>query len=93
VPDGLGYRLAVSDDDLRAQDPQFDLRGITTERVPLDEIEAATIALYPPSLQAIGAYLQNSTAPEDKELGARLLAQAQELQPLAALQDARPRLR
>ncbi|HET9494099.1 MAG TPA: DUF2723 domain-containing protein [Chloroflexia bacterium] len=93
VPDGLGHRLAVTDDDLRAQDPQFDLRGITTDRVPLDEIEAATIALYPPSLEAIGAYMQNSTAPEDRELGERLLAQARELAPLAALQDARPRLR
>jgi hypothetical protein len=93
VPDGLGYRLALSDDDLRAQDPQFDLRGITSEKVPLDEIEAATIALYPPSLQATGTYLQNSTAPEDQELGARLLTQARELQHLAALQDARPRLR
>ena len=93
VPDGLGHRLAVSDDDLRAQDPQFDLRGITSESVPLDEIEAATIALYPPSLEAIGGYLQNSTAPEDRELGERLLAQARELEPFAPLQDARPRLR
>jgi hypothetical protein len=93
VPDGLGSRLAAGPDDLRAQDPQFDLRGITSDKVPFDEIEGASLALYPPSLQSIGEYLQKSAVPEDKEVGARLLAQAQELQPLAELQDARPRLR
>jgi hypothetical protein len=93
VPDGLGSRLAAGPGDLRAEDPQFDLRGITSNKVPFDEIEGATIALYPPSLQSIGEYLRKSAVPEDKEVGARLLAQAQELQPLADLQDARPRLR
>lgn len=93
VPDGMGYRIATGVGDLAAQDPQFDLRGITTQPVPLDEIEASVIALYPPSLQAIGSYLQNSASQADKDLGATLLAQAQSLQPLAARQDARPRLR
>lgn len=93
VPDGIGYRIATGLGDLAAQDPQFDLRGITTQQVPLDEIEASVLALYPPSLQAIGSYLQNSAAQADKDLGATLLAQAQQLQPLAARQDARPHLR
>jgi hypothetical protein len=93
VPDGFGSRIAVGPEDLRAHDPQFDLRGVTVDKVPLDEIEAATIALYPTSLQSIGAYMQNSQVPEDKEVGTRLVAQAHELQPLAPLRDARPRLR
>jgi hypothetical protein len=93
VPNGFGYRIGVSADDLRAQDPQFDLRGITSEKVALDEIELAVVALYPQFLQSVGAYMQNSAVEADKEVGARLLAQAQELQPLAARQDARPQLR
>jgi hypothetical protein len=93
VPDGLGSRIAIGTDDLRAQDPQFDLSGVTAQKVPLDEIEAATIALYPRALQDIGTYMQNSAVPEDKEIGARLLVKQQELQHLAPLRDARPRLR
>jgi hypothetical protein len=93
VPEGFGYRIATGPNDLGAQDPRFDLRGITSQKVPLDEIDASVIALYPPTLQNIGMYMQNSSTPADKEVGARLLTQAQEMQYLAPLQDARPRLR
>ncbi len=93
VPEGFGYRIAGPGDDRATQDPQFDLRGVATERVPLDEIEASVVALYPGFVQAVGAYLANSTDPAAQQVGNGLLAQAAALQPLAALQDERPRLR
>jgi hypothetical protein len=93
VPEGFGYRIATGPADRAARDPQFDLRGITYDRVPLDEIDASVVALYPTFLQRIGVYLQGSAAPADQQLGAQLLAQAADLHPLAAFQDERPRLR
>jgi len=93
VPDGYGYRIATSAEDMATQDPQFDLRGVASQKVPLDEIEASVVALYPRFLQEIGTYMQSSKSEADKQVGARLLAQAQELQPLTAFQDERPRRR
>jgi hypothetical protein len=93
VPNGFGYRISAGADDLQAQDPQFDLRGVTNQKVPLDEIEASVIALYPSALQRIGTYLDKSSTPAAKDAAAKLLAQAQELQPFTAFHDARPRLR
>jgi hypothetical protein len=93
IPEGFGYRIAANADDQATEDPQFDLRGITSDPVPLDEIEASVVALYPIFLQRIGTYLQNSAAPADQATGARLLTQATTLQPWLAYQDERPRLR
>ncbi len=95
VPNSFGYRISsgTGAEDLRAKDPQPDLRGVTVQRVPLDEIEASVVALYPASLSAVGTYMQKSAVEADREMGARLLAQAQELQSLSVLRDARPRLR
>jgi hypothetical protein len=93
VPAGLGYRIGVNAEDRATQDPQFDLRGITSDKVPLDEIEASVVALYPIFLQRIGTYLQESPTPADQQVGTRLLTQATALQPLLVYQDERPRLR
>lgn len=93
VPNGFGTRIAVSATDLKAQDPQFNLRGLITDKVPLDEIEASVMSLYPSSLQSIGLYLQKSSDQSDKDAGARMLDQAQQLSWLTQRQDARPVLR
>ena len=93
VPDGFGYRIAPTAADHATQDPQFDLRGITTQKVPLDDVEAPVVALYPTFLQRIGSYLESSTVAADQQVGARLLQEAQSLAWLQPFQDQRPRLR
>jgi len=94
VPDGFGYRIAGSANDKATTDPQFDLRGITDDRVPMDEVTAEVVSIYPTFLRQIGDYLTtNHPTPEGQQAGRRLLNQAAELQPLEAVGDDRPRLR
>ncbi|MGI8588966.1 MAG: protein O-mannosyl-transferase family [Chloroflexia bacterium] len=94
IPDGLGYRVASGPNDRATTDPQFDLRGITSAPVPLDEVAYSVVWLYPQALNLIGAYLQAAaTTPDQQQTAARLIEQAQTLRPVFERRDSRPRLR
>jgi hypothetical protein len=94
VPDGLGFRVSTGPADRATTDPGFDLRGLTSEPAPLDEVAYSVIWMYPRALQQIGGYLSASgPSAADKALGARLLAQAQALAPFGANPQSRPHLR
>ena len=93
VPDGLGFRVSTGPTDRATTDPGFDLRGLTSEPTPLDEVAYSVIWMYPRALEQIGGYLSASgPSAADKALG-RLLAQAQQLAPFGANPQSRPHLR
>ena len=52
VPDGLGFRVSTGPTDRATTDPGFDLRGLTSEPTPLDEVAYSVIWMYPRALAA-----------------------------------------
>ena len=93
VPDGLGYRIAADPADHAMHDPAFDLRGLLTDPVALDEVAYSVTWVYPRALDTLSAALQGSPTPADQQLAARLAAQAQALAPFAANPQSTPQLR
>ena len=93
VPDGLGYRLASDPSDRAIRDPAFDLRGLLTDPVALDEVAYSVTWVYPHALDTLVAALQASPTPADQQLAARLAAQAAALAPFAANPQSTPQLR
>ncbi|MDQ2806101.1 MAG: DUF2723 domain-containing protein [Chloroflexota bacterium] len=93
VPDGLGYRIAPDPSDRAIRDPAFDLRGLLTDPVALDEVAYSVTWVYPHALDTLAAALQASPTLTDGQLAARLAAQAQALAPFAANPQSTPRLR
>ncbi len=93
VPDGLGYRIAPDPSDRTIRDPGFDLRGLLTDPVALDEVAYSVTWVYPHALGTLAAALQASPALADRQLAGRLATQAQALAPFAANPQSTPRLR